>query len=139
MSYKDRTNVRLCIERELKKENWRPSYIRSLVRRMNDIDQQRLPDEQELKELLFFAARVCKSSIKGMTSKNRRAENVYARQILYWYLTEVRKIKEPKVGKMFGYDRTTVIHGRNKVNQELEINYKPTVEAIEKLNLLCES
>lgn len=138
MNYKDRTQAKQSIEAELQRDKWRPSYIRSIVRHMNDLDKVKIPDEKELQELLFYAARVCKTSIKGMTSKNRRAENVYARQILYWYLTERRKLKEPRVGKMFGYDRTTVIHGREKVRQELEIGYKTTVKAIEKLDILCE-
>lgn len=128
-----RSGLKTLIEKELAREEWRPSYIRQVLKGHKDKGYHEPPDIPIVKEVIFCCARIHKLSMEGMMSKNKLGEVSQARHLCYWYLSEKLGYGYPTIAKWFGWDRITVRHGIFKIKDLLEINDKQTVEQTNKL------
>lgn len=130
-----RSLIKNYILKELESKDWRPSYIRSVLKGVKDKRYTKLPSNPELKTALFFSARINKTSINAILSQNRVGTNPIARQLIYYYF--VKKNYNPvTVAQWFGYDRTTAWYGYKKFRDEIKAGYKPSIKMIDKFNTL---
>lgn len=63
-------------------------------------------------------------SIANILEKNRKPEYVTCRYMYYSILLEVTSMKPRAVGKTIGYDRVTVLHGKQKIEEWLHTKDK---------------
>jgi len=135
--YLEREHLKREILEELEKQDWRPSFIRSVLRGWKDKGVKSAPTEEEYKLGMFLAARIYKTSINSMLSKNRVRRNVSARQLFFHYFYG-NNYHEKELAELFGLQRCVVYHSYKKVQGLLDINYKPAVKEVEKFKTLME-
>jgi len=70
------------------------------------------------------ACKVCQIERADLYKATRETENVWARQLVHWYLFEQMHMKDRKVCEGTPIHRTTVLHSVRKVNERLEVNDK---------------
>ncbi len=58
-------------------------------------------------------------SIANILEKNRKTEYVTCRYMYYSILLEITNMTPRAVGKTIGYDRVTVLHGKQKIQEWL--------------------
>ena len=63
-----------------------------------------------------FAACVNKGDIDEIKKKTRRANIAMARQVAMYIMRTNVGLSFPSIGRHFGLDHTTVIHGCNKIS-----------------------
>ena len=124
-----KTNILL----EMSRENWQPSNIRLLVKRLSrpvQIDIKRFsPEEQkDINKLLHIVCRISNITKSSLLSKTRKREVIYARQLCMFIMTTEFNLKLAKTGLLFGLDHATVIHSRDKIKDWVDIGDKQTIE-----------
>ena len=60
-------------------------------------------------------------------SKSRKSLLVVARQIAMKIMKEVLEMPLTEIGRVFGKDHTTVIHGIKTINNAFDTNHKPII------------
>lgn len=78
---------------------------------------------------------VCRSSgltRRRMFTRRRERPLVDARYILFYLLNTVTCLTEPEISRLYAYDRTTVIHGVQRVRDDMKIysGYCRTMEGL---------
>ena len=74
-------------------------------------------NDNELKEY------ACRLGIpfEEIMGRSRKAEVVMARQVWWWFLRDL-SFGYSEIGRMFGRDHSTVIHGVNRVSDLIRLN-----------------
>lgn len=81
----------------------------------------RLSDKIPMETIVFMILDVTGWDFKEMTMKNKERKNVFKRYLTYFILHN-NGYSLTSIGKFFGCDHTTVIHGLSEIENELELN-----------------
>ena len=71
----------------------------------------------------------------AIRSQNRARGLVLCRHVYYFIAREKMGLKLAEIGKVFGCDHTTIIHGINKVKDMVSIQDEITCQFIDQVNL----
>jgi chromosomal replication initiation ATPase DnaA len=90
--------------------------------------------EKKLDELLTVASYVTELSKDEIMEKNRKGDRPLARSLCYKYLRDCGYTYH-YIGKMFqGRNHATILHSLRTLKNDLDTNFKPTVEAFNRFN-----
>ena len=93
-------------------------------------------NEISFHHIIQTASVVCRVTVHDVLSGGRKRDCVRARVIVYKHYREYSKFSFEKIGKMFGKSHASVLHALRNLSNDLETNYKPTVDAWERFNHL---
>lgn len=81
----------------------------------------RLRERALWREIIAYVCIKTEVTIERLKSNRRHADIVRARHIAYWTLYNFTKDSLPAIGlKMGGRDHTTILHGRRRIEAEIE-------------------
>ena len=103
------------ITNELKKNSWCSENITAIL---SQLRQSKTVITVNDEELIFFAARVCNTTIKNIKGKGRQRKNVVARSICYNSLRN-RGYTLQEIGKMFNKHHSTILFGLKAIRSDI--------------------
>ncbi len=109
------------ILQELEHEHWKRHRILKILVHLD------YKSGTGFKTVVKTAAIINNVSVGDMMSKNRQRPIVNARNFVYWFLRE-QGYSLTSIGEKFDRDHATVINGLRGLQQDLDTNFKPTVE-----------
>ncbi len=114
-----------------KKTKWSPITIKEILMDISPSEKINRP----IKEIMFFAARSSNTSINRLMNGSRERQNVLARSLVYYALKK-QGYTLVEIGKRFGKDHATVLHGLRSLKNDLESKDELTVMVWEKFKKL---
>jgi chromosomal replication initiation ATPase DnaA len=124
----------LCLQ-ELERSNWNPRTLKFILKPLNDVSKADFSKEV-FRDIVFLSARICKCPISIILSRSRIREANYARQLCFYILCRDFKFTQQETGDNFSRDHSSVIHGRDRIQNFIDINDKQTIEYLKRIREL---
>jgi len=101
------------------------------------LDASEKPSDAVITTIIFSAVEIVTSySYDTLTLKKRKRSMVHARQLIFYFLKKYTSYTLKNIGKFFGKDHTTVIHGIQTINDLLYVEDKEILEWEQDINIL---
>jgi len=113
-----KTETKRKIVKEMGKPKWNPDKINLYL---NQLDLATEDIDVPLQDMMFFSARVCNTTIRGVRSASRLRRNVVARNLC---IRQLRSMGYTLVGigELFNRNHSSVMHSLNTIEMDIRFD-----------------
>lgn len=96
-------------------------------------------EKEYLEGIMYKISEITNISVEQIKDTPRISEEVTTARQLYFYAAKRLRpfvLSSTKIGALVDKDHATVLHGIKKINEAIEIKYKPVMEQLKILNII---
>lgn len=106
---------------------------------MKTLSENLLPAERQfLEKIIYEVSKVTDVNVSLIKEKGRHRHIVIARHIYFYVANKLKpfKISYERIGSLVGKDHASVMHGIKKIEQDIEVGYPLTIEALKVFKII---